>query len=835
MRTYNHLYENMGLLNEFIEEFSLGSADNVLVRIHSAIHSNEQMEELASEIRRLIPAAQVIGCSTMQVICEGKLYPSSCLVSVTVFEKAQIQTARMNCMDSLRQWKSGRELALEMARNVILGREGFLLLFFPLAYSKIEDFVDTVNKSGIRVKMLGGAAYMEDENGVASAERAYVLEGDETSMTNVVMAFITAEELHIYGEYVCGVEAVGKKSRISTRGCYIEEVDGMSGAEWYASLLDKDTLQNDPDIARIFPIVKREERGIAYYVEYIPEEQDVAAPKDQKQYRLKTYGEICDGSYVSIGYFHPKKVYDQVRELFQNIGQRPAETIFAYDCQSRAGLLHNCAKWEIGNFYTTSISGALLSGEVSCENDYNVYANYTFVTAVLSEHEESRAILREREQGNILELQQDNVQMLNYLLINANNHLNREVQDQQKKMQEAMFLNSMVGVDNQLRYLYDKERLNLDKLALFVMNNERMIRIFSGITKTCAVLRNAYEAIKKYYLTKGLYLYSYEDTSMLIAADENVAKVEFIDSVRKIQNYLNEVYCDEVKLDYTVAVAYGMEDSVARADSNVNYAKSHKMSFVSPDDIDSRKRGAEEVHIARVIKEALLKKRVIPFFQEIHNNQDSNAKKMYESLMRIYDEKGNIYYPDQFLPVAKEYDLYESLSELMVETVINMFWDRDVIVTINLNVQDIYDRKMIRTIFDNIQTVPRPENYVFEIVESEEITDYEYICKFAQRIHQLGAKIAIDDFGSGFSNLLHVLQIEADYIKIEGKIIKMIGEDKHCREFIRLINSWCAGNNQEVIAEFVENQEIQSIIEDIGICYSQGYYFSKPHRWGDEE
>jgi EAL domain-containing protein (putative c-di-GMP-specific phosphodiesterase class I) len=206
---------------------------------------------------------------------------------------------------------------------------------------------------------------------------------------------------------------------------------------------------------------------------------------------------------------------------------------------------------------------------------------------------------------------------------------------------------------------------------------------------------------------------------------------------------------------------------------------------------------------------------------------------MYESLMRISDKDGKIYYPDEFLPVAKEYDLYESLSELMVETVFDMFRDLDVRITINLNVQDIYNRKMIQIIFDNLQTASCPENYVFEIVESEEITDYKYIREFADRIHQLGAKVAIDDFGSGFSNLLHVLKIAPDYIKIDGEIIRTITEDSHCLEFIQMINDWCAGNNQEVIAEYVENKEIQDIIDDIGVCHSQGYFFSKPHRWGE--
>lgn len=831
MKTYNHLYENMRVFREFVDELSLDGAEHILIRIHSAIHTKEEMNELAEEIQEILPSAKIIGCSTMQAICEGKLYPSACLISITVFEEAQVRTARINCVDEGGEWKAGNVLAKEMIRDVVCGQEGFLLIFFPLAYSKIEDFVEAVNESGPNLKMLGGAAYLEDEKGNSSRDLAYVLEGTRTSGTEVVMALVSAEKLYSYGEYVCGVEAVGKMCQITSHDCFIDEIDGVDGAEWYANYLGKEALQENPGLANVFPIVKRDRKGVAYYVDYVPGEGS-----DNKKYYLKSYGELKSGSNVSLGYFHPQKIYDQVKELFTNIGSKPAETIFSYDCQSRMHFLHNCASWEIANFYTTDISGALLSGEISYSKGGNIYANYTFVMTALSEQENSRLLLREKELKNMSELQQDNVQMLNYLLVNANKHLDQELRAQQLKMQDAVFHNMAFGVDNQLKYLYDREQLELDKLALFSLNNERMLKLFSGVTKTYALLKEEYEKIKKYYLTRELYLYSYEDTSILLAGSKNIARTEFLEKAKRIQTFMNGVSCDDLLLSYTVAVVFDKTDSISRIETTLRYAEKQKLSFVCADEIGdvAVRKELEDIHLIRVIKDALLNERVVPFFQEIHNNK-GNSKRMYESLIRIFDENGEIYYPNEFLPVAKEYDLYESLSEYMVKTVIDMFWNRDIMVTINLNVQDIYNRKMIQMIFERMQSAPHPENYVFEIIESEEITDYEYIRMFSERVHELGAKIAIDDFGSGFSNLLHVLQIEADYIKIDGGIIRMITEDSHCLDFIRLINGWCAEKKQEVIAEYVENRQLQDIMEDIGVAYSQGYFFSKPHPWGQED
>lgn len=160
-----------------------------------------------------------------------------------------------------------------------------------------------------------------------------------------------------------------------------------------------------------------------------------------------------------------------------------------------------------------------------------------------------------------------------------------------------------------------------------------------------------------------------------------------------------------------------------------------------------------------------------------------------------------------------------------------MFIDSDVKVTVNLNVRDIYDREMIKVIFKYLNKTAHPENFIFELVESEEVTDYQYIKEFADRIHEKNAKIAIDDFGSGFSNLMHIIRIDAEYLKIDGEIIRSICDDEKCMQFVGIITSWCSNQQKQVIAEFVENEKIQGIIEEMGIRYSQGYYFSKPQSW----
>lgn len=131
----------------------------------------------------------------------------------------------------------------------------------------------------------------------------------------------------------------------------------------------------------------------------------------------------------------------------------------------------------------------------------------------------------------------------------------------------------------------------------------------------------------------------------------------------------------------------------------LQYGLEHNFSFVRYEQIaDSIMDKTEEIHILQVIRDALSEYRMVPYFQGIYDNNEKRFG-LYESLMRISDKTGKIYFPNQFLPVAKKYDLYELLSVAMVKKVMDMFVDGDVKVTINFNVRDIYDREMIKVIF----------------------------------------------------------------------------------------------------------------------------------------
>lgn len=826
MNTYNHLYKNRKQLESFLDGIELDREIPMLVRIHSCVHSAKGISALSSEIRHILPNARIIGCSTPGVIYDGKIINDACLISISTFESSETETFFTEWYDANGALKSVKAVCAELSEKLIRGRKGFLLVFLPPLFGNGINFIERMNEMNPDVKILGGGAGTKQDYSDDRDISSYVLIDSITSNTGLAAAFITSDKLQVYESYICGAESVGKSYEITkSHKHYLGLVEGRNGADWYAELLGKSELDKNPKLSNMFPLIRETDIRMPFYVDY----------ESRNGGRVNLYCEFPKKTRISLGYFSPQKTLEEMKAVFDEVKVQPAESIFAYDCQTRELLLHNCAKWEVGQFFTTNTSGALLSGEIVHSGGKNIYANFTFVLACLSENEKTRIHLRGRDLRNVSALQQDNVNIVNYLLASSNRRLNEQLESQQSIIKKSMFYNEMLGLNNQLSYLYDRESMEFNKIALYSLTNERMVKLFVGQIEIFEELKAIYKSVSERLAAgkNAIRIYSYETSSLLLAADSSVSMAAFEKTAKEVLEYLNGIALNDVQLSYRCVTVENEQKPLRKAEKSMQYGSDHGLTYINYSRMMQEIPDAtEEVHMLQVIREALAEERVVPYFQGIYDNEQKQFG-LYESLIRIQDRNGKIYYPNQFLPIAKEYNLYESLSVIMVKKVMGMFLDKDTRVTINLNVRDVYDHEMIRVIFSNLGKAKNPENFVFELVEAEEITDYSYIMQFAERIHEKGAKIAIDDFGSGYSNLMHIIRIDADYLKIDGEIIRAVCEDNKCKEFIGIINVWCGTQNKKVIAEFVENEEIQSILEQMGVAYSQGYYFSKPSPWED--
>ena len=106
--------------------------------------------------------------------------------------------------------------------------------------------------------------------------------------------------------------------------------------------------------------------------------------------------------------------------------------------------------------------------------------------------------------------------------------------------------------------------------------------------------------------------------------------------------------------------------------------------------------------------------------------------------------------------------------------------------------------------------------------------NYQRIHAFATEVKNYGARIAIDDFGAGYSNYERLLSYRPDILKIDGSLIRTLDRNSYSLSIVKSIVTFAREQGLETVAEFVENETIFEIVKELGIEYSQGYLFGKP-------
>ena len=260
--------------------------------------------------------------------------------------------------------------------------------------------------------------------------------------------------------------------------------------------------------------------------------------------------------------------------------------------------------------------------------------------------------------------------------------------------------------------------------------------------------------------------------------------------------------------------------SFAKKKNIKNMVFSKKLIKNVKDDEKKRKKEFE-------IKKAVLKGQVIPFYQKIMDNNTLDVFK-YEALARI-KFKDKTLNPDIFMPAVKNLKLEDKFTREILKKVFSDVYEIKKIqaASINININDITNKNTIELI-RTLLKIYGGQSITFEIIETIGVEDYSILLDFTSMIKEYNSSISIDDFGSGHSGYEHLINLEIDYLKIDGKFIKNIKNNLKTQSLIKGLCNFSKEHNIKVIAEFVEDQDTFNLLKNIGVEFSQGYFFGKP-------
>ena len=413
-----------------------------------------------------------------------------------------------------------------------------------------------------------------------------------------------------------------------------------------------------------------------------------------------------------------------------------------------------------------------------------------------------------------------------------------------KQAEKEKLTSKLTNLPNRLALMEDLSR-NVFKNSLVILisaNNILRIQNTYGYEISNSLVQQLTAYLTKYNKgIKKVYSTSYNVFGLQYEYKDNQSFQNFLNNlIETIENYSFIINIEGNDVEFAIEITVGVSDPQMRnnsieelneAENALEYAleKKSQLEIFSSSFHENIKENRENLLLAKKIKKAIDNDGIILHFQPIYNNLTEKIEK-YESLIRMQCEDKMIF-PDQFLPIAKQINKYNILSYIVIDKAFKYFKDKDCEFSINISILDIENIHFQEYLFERLKHYEISNKLVLEIVEQEGVENYNQFFEFIKKIKSYGCKIAIDDFGSGYSNYEYIINSSEyiDYLKIDGSLIKNLPTNPKTQILVGSLKFLCDNLNIATIAEYVEDEEVLRYVQSIGIDYSQGYYIGKPN------
>jgi diguanylate cyclase (GGDEF)-like protein len=406
----------------------------------------------------------------------------------------------------------------------------------------------------------------------------------------------------------------------------------------------------------------------------------------------------------------------------------------------------------------------------------------------------------------------------NKKLQKLNTHLSNLVQQKTKEILEKYFTDQLTGLPNREKLISECK----DKyIAIFNINSFKEINDFYGIDIGDKILKEIAKILT--FFSNNVYKLSADEYAITDNTPEKLANL-----AKKINDYLSKnpitINNEKIYISFRVGIGKNLQE----ADLALKYSKRKNKKFiiVFNKKLPILKEFENNIQWKNIIYEAIKNDNIIPYIQPIIDNKTKKVIK-YECLARL-KYNGKIYTPYFFLDIARKTNQYETIQKIIIEKCFKKFSQKQKNFSINLDLLDLENEQFKKWLLDQIDEYNVSKLLTIELLENQNIINNEETKSFIKALKEKNVKVAIDDFGSGYSNFVYFIKdLPTDILKIDGSIVK----DIHKEEIYTLlakITEIAKTFNFITIAEFVENEEIYKKLLKIGVDLSQGYYFSKP-------
>jgi diguanylate cyclase (GGDEF)-like protein len=399
-----------------------------------------------------------------------------------------------------------------------------------------------------------------------------------------------------------------------------------------------------------------------------------------------------------------------------------------------------------------------------------------------------------------------------------------------------LYLDQLTHLQNRNALIRDTNKVDDSLLALIDIDKFSVLNDLYGEDNGDKILINFANKIKDTFQGNDYKIYRVGSDKFVVlcknkeATPQSLKELckEFVAIIDKDGIDIEETNID---LNLTIGIAHSDDkhafEYVQRAIQKSREKYIQIMEY-DPSLFEQREDIEENIAWTKKLKTAISDGCFQPFFQPIIDAQTKKIYK-YEALIRYIDEDGKEIAPYVFLPIAKKAKLFPVIMQIMLTKVLEIIKEKNIRVAVNLSFDDIINKDTKKFIFDTLDTHKEEAKLLdFEILESEEIEDFDTVREFITKLQQYGCTIGVDDFGAGYSNFNMLEALNVDFVKIDGSLIKEIDNLPKHALIVETIAEFCKKLEIKTVAEFVSSENIYQTAKSLNIDYMQGYHFGKP-------
>lgn len=817
LKELTHIYTSSIELEEFLLSNQFFTNQVCLVRFFSSKLSKNEIAQEIQNIRKVLPNADVLGSSSSkEVIFNCEICKDSSIVIISTYSNIQPKFTAFS-WEGMNQREVLARLHDTFSQNV----KPINLIFSNTCkslYNFLDKFIHHSNVTDPVLKFVGGVAgniadesyvFLNDEiyeNGVLG----FAFENLENSqpVSSFLHTSITAEKISDYYEI----------TKISERN--IIEIENIPAIEWFYKYFKVETsLKEFKSMAKDlyfsnFTIISNKHNETSRYIEY-----------DNNLNNLSLFSsKLTAGSKFQIGYLNPKMVLKESYELCGGILLEDIESLFMYSCGIRKTKLENAVKLELMAISQNNICGIFMLGEFCYHEEKNKFYNGSLCCTGVAE-----VYNRLLVDTSVLDNNKIHKDLSYYDLAM---YLKSRIKTNITKVEHNKFVDIDYSLPNVLKYKHDLISGSFNKINIIEIltadNTIASVGQEQFIESCKEVLKNIVNLVNENNMDDYIEYYVLNYKTFILTGAKELEEEQFDILIRKIYDNFSLTTSKETHVSSVARfVVVHEQNDMLRVGTSTLYAhRSSQDNFITcKNNDDEEDILVDEAFYIELLKKAIEKSLVVPHYQGLRNNKLGIIDK-YEALMRIVDDR--TYYPDSFMEIAKKFKLYNKISRIMIEKVLDEFEDRAEYISINISLFDIECNEFREFLINRLKQYDHPGRVIIEFLETEDCKNLNLMQEFIKEIHEVGSKIAIDDFGSGYSTFATIANLSPDYLKIDGSIVSQISINETNLKILNTICHLARSMGISTIAEFVDNQDVQNLVEQNQVDHSQGFLFSKP-------